>query len=86
MLMMRKPKNPEFEPLHPKNVLFASLLHGISCLLNFFFFLTTFWPHFWLQIFMKLVYLLDHILAKSVDFDCNHILEIPMSILDSQKY
>jgi hypothetical protein len=33
MLMMKKPKNLEFEPLHPKNVLFASVVHGISCLL-----------------------------------------------------
>jgi hypothetical protein len=32
MLMMKKPKNHGFEPLHPKNVLLASLVHGISCL------------------------------------------------------
>jgi hypothetical protein len=30
MLMMKKPKNLEFEPLHPKNVLLASVVHGIS--------------------------------------------------------
>jgi hypothetical protein len=34
MLMMKKPKNLEFEPVHPKNVLLASVVHGISCLLN----------------------------------------------------
>jgi hypothetical protein len=28
--MMKKPKNLEFEPLHPKNVLLASVVHGIS--------------------------------------------------------
>jgi hypothetical protein len=32
MLMMKKPKNLEFELLHPKNVLLASVVHGISCL------------------------------------------------------
>jgi hypothetical protein len=32
MLMMKKPKNLEFEPLHLKNVLLASVVHGISCL------------------------------------------------------
>jgi hypothetical protein len=32
MLMMKKHKNLEFEPLHPKNVLLASVVHGISCL------------------------------------------------------
>jgi hypothetical protein len=32
MLMMKKPKNLELEPLHPKNVLLAS---GISCLFYF---------------------------------------------------
>jgi hypothetical protein len=32
MLMMQKPKNLEFEPVHPKNVLLASVVHGISCL------------------------------------------------------
>jgi hypothetical protein len=32
MLMMKKPKNLEFEPVHPKNVLLASVVHGISCL------------------------------------------------------
>jgi hypothetical protein len=32
MLMMKKPKNLELEPLHPKNVLLASVVHGISCL------------------------------------------------------
>jgi hypothetical protein len=35
MLMMKNPKNLEFEPLHPKNVLLASVVHEISCLLNF---------------------------------------------------
>jgi hypothetical protein len=33
MLMMKKPKNLEFEPVRPKNVLLASVVHGISCLL-----------------------------------------------------
>jgi hypothetical protein len=28
MLMMKKPKNLEFEPVHPKNVLLASVVHG----------------------------------------------------------
>jgi hypothetical protein len=32
MLMMKKPKDLEFEPVHPKNVLLASVVHGISCL------------------------------------------------------
>jgi hypothetical protein len=32
MLMMKKPKNLEFEPVHSKNVLLASVVHGISCL------------------------------------------------------
>jgi hypothetical protein len=32
MLMMKKPKNLEFEPVPPKNVLLASVVHGISCL------------------------------------------------------
>jgi hypothetical protein len=31
-MMMKKHKNLEFEPLHPKNVLLASVVHGISCL------------------------------------------------------
>jgi hypothetical protein len=31
MLMMNNPKNLEFEPMHPKNVLIASVVHGISC-------------------------------------------------------
>jgi hypothetical protein len=34
MLMMKKPKNLEFEPQHPKNVLLASVVRGISCLLG----------------------------------------------------
>jgi hypothetical protein len=29
---MKKPKDLEFEPMHPKNVLLASVVHGISCL------------------------------------------------------
>jgi hypothetical protein len=33
MLMMKKLKDLEFEPVHPKNVLIASVVHGISCLL-----------------------------------------------------
>jgi hypothetical protein len=37
MLMMKKTKNLEFEPLHPKNVLLASVVHGISCLFFFIF-------------------------------------------------
>jgi hypothetical protein len=32
MLMMKKPKNLEFEPLHPKTVVLASVVHAISCL------------------------------------------------------
>jgi hypothetical protein len=31
---MKKPKNLGFEPVHPKNVLLASVVHGISCLLG----------------------------------------------------
>jgi hypothetical protein len=34
MLMMKKLKNLEFEPVHPKNVLLASVVHGISCLFD----------------------------------------------------
>jgi hypothetical protein len=34
MLMMKKTKNLEFEPVHPKNVLLASVAHGISCLFD----------------------------------------------------
>jgi hypothetical protein len=34
MLMMKKPKDLEFEPVYPKNVLLASVVHGISCLLE----------------------------------------------------
>jgi hypothetical protein len=37
MLMMKKPKDLEFEPVHPKNLLLASVVRGISCL-----FLTSF--------------------------------------------
>jgi hypothetical protein len=33
-------KNFEFEPVHPKNVLLASVVHGISCL--FYFLLATY--------------------------------------------
>jgi hypothetical protein len=33
MLMMKNLKDLEFEPVHPKNVLLASVVHGISCLL-----------------------------------------------------
>jgi hypothetical protein len=33
MLMMEKLKKLEFEPVHTKNVLLASVVHGISCLL-----------------------------------------------------
>jgi hypothetical protein len=38
MLMMKKPKNInlKFEPVHPKNVFLASVVHGITCLLGFF--------------------------------------------------
>jgi hypothetical protein len=32
---MKIPKNLGFEPVHPKNVLLASVVHGISCLLKF---------------------------------------------------
>jgi hypothetical protein len=34
ILKMKKPKNLGFEPVHPKNVLFVSVVHGISCLLE----------------------------------------------------
>jgi hypothetical protein len=34
LLMMKKFNNLEFETLHPKNVLLASVVHGISCLFN----------------------------------------------------
>jgi hypothetical protein len=34
MLMMKKTKNLEFEPVHPKNVLLASVVIGISCLFH----------------------------------------------------
>jgi succinate dehydrogenase/fumarate reductase cytochrome b subunit len=34
---MKKPKNLGFEPVHPKNVLFASVVHGISCLFTYIF-------------------------------------------------
>jgi hypothetical protein len=34
ILKMKKPKNLEFEPVHPKNVLLASVVHGISCLFD----------------------------------------------------
>jgi hypothetical protein len=37
MLMMKKPRNFEFEPVPPKYVLLASVVHGISCL---------FWAYF----------------------------------------
>jgi hypothetical protein len=39
MLKLKKPKNLEFEPVHPKNVLLASMVHGISCLFSFRLFL-----------------------------------------------
>jgi hypothetical protein len=32
ILKMKKPKNLGFEPVHPKNLLLASVVHGISCL------------------------------------------------------
>jgi hypothetical protein len=32
MLMMKKPQNLEFEPVHPKIVFLASVVHGISCI------------------------------------------------------
>jgi hypothetical protein len=41
MLMMKKTKNLEFEPVHPKNVRLASVTHGISCLLENFVWLDT---------------------------------------------
>jgi hypothetical protein len=34
---MKKPKNLEFEPVHPKNLLLASVVHGISCLFKLIF-------------------------------------------------
>jgi hypothetical protein len=34
MLMMKKTKNLEFEPVHPKNLLLASVVIGISCLFS----------------------------------------------------
>jgi hypothetical protein len=33
---MKKPKNLGFEPVQPKNVLLASVVHGISCLFSIF--------------------------------------------------
>jgi membrane protein CcdC involved in cytochrome C biogenesis len=42
MLMMKKPKNLEFEPVHPKNVLLASVVHGIFLFIFTFFDLGTF--------------------------------------------
>jgi hypothetical protein len=30
MLMIKKPKNLEFEPVHPKNVLLASVVHVVN--------------------------------------------------------
>jgi hypothetical protein len=38
MLMMKKPNNLEFEPVHPKNVLLAPVVQEIFCLLHFLFF------------------------------------------------
>jgi hypothetical protein len=35
MLMMKKTKDLEFEPVHPKNVLLAAVVHGISCLFKY---------------------------------------------------
>jgi hypothetical protein len=32
MLVMKIPKDLEFEPVHPEKVLLASVAHGISCL------------------------------------------------------
>jgi hypothetical protein len=45
---MKKPKNLRFEPVHPKNVLLASVVHGISCLfaIQTCFILTTFMKFF----------------------------------------
>jgi hypothetical protein len=40
---MKKPKNRGFEPVHPKNVLLASVVHGISCL--FYFLIVIFHQH-----------------------------------------
>jgi hypothetical protein len=37
MLMMKKLKNLEFEPLHLKNVLLASVVRGIFCLFLIYF-------------------------------------------------
>jgi hypothetical protein len=52
MLMMKKPKNLKFEPVHPKNVLLASVVHGISCLFMFNYTKINFrfldHPNFWL--------------------------------------
>jgi hypothetical protein len=33
--MIKNHKNLEFEPVYPKNVLFASVVHGISCFIWF---------------------------------------------------
>jgi hypothetical protein len=34
MLKIKKTKNLEVEPLHPKNMLLASVVHGVSCLFD----------------------------------------------------
>jgi hypothetical protein len=41
--MMKKPKNPEFEPVHLKNVLLASVVHGISFLFDISFVMGKLW-------------------------------------------
>jgi hypothetical protein len=50
---MKKPKNLGFEPVHPKNVLLASVVHGISCLFwNFcWFFQENFVLVLWIETF-----------------------------------
>jgi hypothetical protein len=37
ILKMKKSKNLGFEPVYPKNVLLASVVHGISCLFNIYY-------------------------------------------------
>jgi hypothetical protein len=53
MLMMKKPKNLEFEPLRSKNVLLASVAHGISCLFNRFVSSKNVLDYFWLILFVS---------------------------------
>jgi hypothetical protein len=64
MLVMKKYKNLEFEPLHPKNVLLASEVHGISCLflVNLMFENNFYWKF---RNFLKKVFKVQNCLKKS---------------------